>query len=278
MKIKKNKILFLLPILILGCKPTNNFDFVSEEETLELIKNNRINFFELTYADEFGNPAPDSLKQLLNQGKVIRHFYKDENGEINQVRLIEANDKNIFYEIRVRDLQQNPFSDINYAQINCDSSKQILKRALVRDQNVRNGLLKKIQDIDKVNRDTIVSILDQCNWPESKEEIESIWYIVQHAGTGKMSYYYSKFKQMVKLELLEDSLMAKMEDRMLMLNGYPQLYGTQFTGEPKTFHEIKDIHNVNERRKKVGLCPIETKAKNSDIYFDWSNYKVEAKE
>lgn len=262
-------------MLISGCKSKNNYEFISEQETIELIKNNQINFFKLSYTDESGNPMSDSLRQLFNQGKVIRHFYKDENGEINQVRLIEANDKNIFYEIRIRDLQQNPFSDITYAQINCDSSKQILKRTLDRDQGVRKGLIENIQEIDKVNRDTIMSILDQCDWPDSKEEIESVWYVLQHGGTGKMSYYYPILKEMVKLNLLEDSLMAKMEDRMLMFNGYPQLFGTQFTGEPRTFYEIKDIHKVNERRKSVGLCPIEQKAKSAGIYFNWSDHKAE---
>ena len=274
MKIKSIEILLLISVLIVGCNSNNKYEYVSEQETIELIKNNQINFFKLSYTDESGKPISDSLRQLLKQGKVIRHFYRDENGDINQVRLIEANDENIFYEIRIRDLQQNPFSDITYAQINCDSSKQILKRALDRDQGVRKGLIDNIQEIDKMNRDTIVSILDQCNWPESKEEIESIWYVIQHSGTGKMSYYYPKFKEMVKLDLLEDSLMAKMEDRMLMFNGYPQIYGTQFTGEPRTFHEIKDILRVNERRKSVGLCPIEQKAKSAGIYFNWSDHKT----
>jgi len=277
MKIKSIEILLLISVLIVGCNSNNKYEYVSEQETIELIKNNQINFFKLSYTDESGKPISDSLHQLLKQGKVIRHFYRDENGDINQVRLIEANDENIFYEIRIRDLQQNPFSDITYAQINCDSSKQILKRALDRDQGVRKGLIDNIQEIDKMNRDTIVSILDQCNWPESKEEIESIWYVIQHSGTGKMSYYYPKFKEMVKLDLLEDSLMAKMEDRMLMFNGYPQIYGTQFTGEPRTFHEIKDILRVNERRKSVGLCPIEQKAKSARIYFNWSDHKTTEK-
>lgn len=263
----------MIMIIWTGCKPEEEYEQVSEQDAIELIKNQQINFFNLSYADKFGNPMTDSLRQLLNQGKVVRHFYMDKNGDVNQVRLIEANDENIFYEIRIRDLQQNPFSDITYVEINCDSSKQILKRTLDRDQYVRRGIIDNIQEVDRVNRDTIISLLDGCNWPSSKEDIKSIWYVIQHSGTGKMSYYYPKFKEMVKLDLLEDSLMAKMEDRMLMYNGYPQIYGTQFTGEPRTFHEIKDIHNVNTRRKEVGLCSIEQKAKSAGIYFDWADYE-----
>lgn len=257
-----------------GCSLNNEYEKVSEQDAIELVKNKQINFFNLTYTDQFGSPMTDSLRQLLNEGKVIRYFYKNKSGDIDQVRLFEVNDENIFYEIRIRELQHDPFSDITYVQINCDSSKQILRRALDRDQKVRKGILDNIQEIDKVNRDTIVSLLDNCNWPHSKEDIESIWYVIQHGGTRKMSYYYPKFKEMAKLDLLEDSLMAKMEDRMLMFNGYPQIYGTQYSDDPITFHEIKDILKVNERRKKVGLCSIEQKAKSLGIHFDWSDYET----
>ena len=274
MKIDLITVAIVIILLWTGCSLNNAYEKVSEKDAIELVKNKQINFFNLTYTDQFGNPMTDSLRQLLNEGKVIRYFYKDKSGDITQVKLIEVNDENVFYEIRIRELQHDPFSDITYVHINCDSSKQILRRALDRDQNVRKGIIDNIQETDKVNRDTIVSLLDNCNWPNSKEDIESIWYVIQHGGTGKMSYYYPKFKEMVKLDLLEDSLMAKMEDRMLMFNGYPQIYGTQFTDEPRTFHEIKDIRNVNERRKKVGLCSIEQKAKSSGIYFEWSDYET----
>ena len=129
-----------------------------------------------------------------------------------------------------------------------------------------------MKTIDQLNRDTVISLLNQCGWPDTKNEVEAVWYVIQHSGDGKMAYYYPNFKEIVKNELLEDSLMAKMEDRMLMFNGYPQIYGTQFTGNPRTFQEIQDIKNVNERRKKVGLCPIEQKAKSAGINFQWSDY------
>lgn len=269
------QILLMFLVIAVGCGNHSELVKLGEDETIELIKNNQINFFNLPYADEFGKPITDSLRQLLNQGKVVRQFYKDKTGEVKQIRLTEANDENIFYEIRIRDLQENPFSDIAYVAINCDSSRRILKRTLGRDQNVRKGIIEDIQQVDKLNRDTIISLLEQCDWPKTKEEIESVWYVIQHAGTGKMSYYYPWFKKMVKLDLLEDSLMAKMEDRMLMYNGYPQIYGTQYTGEPRTFHEIKDIKNVNERRKNVGLCTIEEKAKSAGVYFNWSDHEMD---
>lgn len=265
-------ILLLLLFSHSSCDSGKSYSLVSEEETIELIKNGQIDFFKLSYTDSLGQPMNDTMRQLLNEGKLVRQFYRDPSGMINQVRLVAARNDNIFHEIRIRDLQHNPFSDIDYVNINCNAAKTILKRALDRDQNVRKGLINNIIHIDKINRDTIISLLDQCDWPKSKEEIKSIWYVIQHTDTGKMSYYYPRFKEMVAKDLLEDSLMAKMEDRMLMYNGYPQIYGTQFTSNPTTFHEIRDIKNVNKRRKSVGLCSIEQKAKSAGIDFDWADY------
>lgn len=52
---------------------------------------------------------------------------------------------------------------------------------------------------------------------------------------------------------------ARMVDRLLMNNGFEQIYGTQVVD--KSFYEIKDEENVNERRKKLGLSRIEETAK-----------------
>lgn len=114
----------LVPVAIIimlfwtGCSLNNDNEKVSEQDAIELVKNKQINFFNLTYTDQFGKPMTDSLRQLLNEGKVIRYFYKDKSGDINQVRLFEVNDDNIFYDIRIRELQHDPFSDITYVQIN----------------------------------------------------------------------------------------------------------------------------------------------------------------
>lgn len=267
--------MIITALLTLGCKSSDTYTLVSEEETIELLRHNQIDFMKLSYKDQNGAPITDSLRTLLNQGKLVRYFYKNRDGVVDQVRLRTTTDENIFFSIRVGELQQDPFWDIDFAKLDCEDSEAMLRRALDRDQGVRKGLIDDIQTNDKLNRDTIISVLDQCEWPDTKDEVEAIWYVIQHAGGRKMAFYYPEFKDMVQRDLLEDSLMAKMEDRMLMFNGYPQIYGTQFTSNPRTFHEIKDIKNVNERRRKVGLVSIEEKAKSAGVDFNWSDYLVE---
>ncbi len=49
--------------------------------------------------------------------------------------------------------------------------------------------------------------------------------------------------------------LAYLEDRVLTAQGKPQLYGTQFQGEGKTFgpQPIEDEEHLDERRACVGL-------------------------
>lgn len=49
---------------------------------------------------------------------------------------------------------------------------------------------------------------------------------------------------------------AYLEDRVLMRNNKPQIYGTQFQGMGQDMHvyPIQDPDRVDERRASVGLC------------------------
>lgn len=283
------KFVFVLFIFCNSCEKANNYSKVSNDEIIELIKNNKIDFFNITYKDRHGEIPSDSIMQLFNKGKLARNFYKNKKGDIDQIRLTELNSTNKIFEIRVREMQQNPFDDISYVPLDCNESEQLYLRAFERDQRVRKDskqfdskttekeknskkeLFEINQQIDKLNRDTLFSIIDLCSWPDTKEDAESLFYIVQHSGSGKIAYYFSRFEELVKSNLLEDSLMAKMEDRLLMYNGYPQVYGTQIS-PPAAFHQIEDVQNVNKRRKAVGLCSIEQKAKSLGFEFNIENH------
>ena len=245
-------------MLLASCNlQPSDYTKVSEEEAVELIKNKQIDFIHLTYLDHRGQALSDSLKQLFNRGEQVRHFYKSPDGLIDQVRLVEATNENIFYELQVMELQQDPFSNIDYAVINCQQAEQLLQRAFERDQGVRQGVYDDIQLHDKLNRDTVISLLDQCDWPQTKDEVEAIWYVLQHSDTRKMAYFYPQLKSLVDQGLLKPNLMAKMEDRMLMFNGLPQIYGTQYSGGgTRSLHEVKDPEHLNDRRLSVGLEPI----------------------
>ena len=86
-------------MLLASCNlQPSDYTKVSEEEAVELIKNKQIDFIHLTYLDHRGQALSDSLKQLFNRGEQVRHFYKSPDGLIDQVRLVEATNENIFYD------------------------------------------------------------------------------------------------------------------------------------------------------------------------------------
>lgn len=66
--------------------------------------------------------------------------------------------------------------------------------------------------------------------------------------------------------------MALLEDRINVRNGRPQVYGSQFKYNHENgksqFYEIVDPEYVNQRRKEVGLYPIEDDVKRLGI--EWN--------
>ncbi len=67
------------------------------------------------------------------------------------------------------------------------------------------------------------------------------------------------------------SHLALLEDRIQMRNGMPQTYGSQITSDEngkQIVYQIKDPQYVNQRRREVGLGPIEDYLKRWGI--DWT--------
>lgn len=85
-----------------------------------------------------------------------------------------------------------------------------------------------------------------------------------------MAYYYLDFLEMVEEKLLEESKMATMQDRMLMNNGYPQIYGTQVVG--KSLYKLRNPKKVNQLRAEVGLGSIEENTKRFGFEFNINDY------
>jgi hypothetical protein len=93
---------------------------------------------------------------------------------------------------------------------------------------------------------------------------EDAWYILQH-NVRKIKEYFPLIEDAGKKGELPYSLVAKMQDRLLMMNNEKQIYGTQATGlkilNPKTGQKefkwiiwpIKDPESVNKRRKEAGF-------------------------
>ena len=119
-------------------------------------------------------------------------------------------------------------------------------------------------------------ILDEHGWlgksRVGSQANQAIWLVIQHAELEKQEKYLPLLKKSVEIGESEGWHLAFLEDRILMRNKKSQIYGSQATwdktiGKMKIY-PIEDVKNVNKRREKIGLEPIEEYAKQNGYIFD----------
>ena len=125
---------------------------------------------------------------------------------------------------------------------------------------------QKMIAIDSINTAKLEVLITQYGFPTWKlvgrEGSHNAWLIAQHSPT-LLSWYLKQLRQAVQENDADSYDLAYMEDRFLMHQGRPQIYGSQISwrivaGDTiKGFYPIADVKHVNERRLPKGLCPIE---------------------
>ena len=274
---KRTIILFStsIAIFLFSCclqKTKNELRRLSTAETVKQLKERKVNQFKFIYKDSIGNDLTPELSKKFNSGKMIREFYVNQSNEIIQVRLKEYSHEKVFHEILIRELLNDPFKNYEFIEINCEESETLLKQVLTQDQDVRKNesSTNDIMQTDASNQQIVNSILKECSWPNDPELINSIWFVIQHSESEFMAFYYLDFLKLVEKDLLKESTMAKMKDRMLMNNGYPQIYGTQIVG--KNVYKLRDPKNINQLRAEVGLGTIEENTRKFGFEFNNDDY------
>ncbi len=92
----------------------------------------------------------------------------------------------------------------------------------------------------------------------------ALFAVIQHADLATQEKYFPLIKQSVDEGESRASELAMMQDRILMRQGKDQIYGSQIVFDnsgAQVFYPIEDEKNVNIRRAKVGMQPIEEYAK-----------------
>jgi outer membrane protein OmpA-like peptidoglycan-associated protein len=93
-----------------------------------------------------------------------------------------------------------------------------------------------------------------------KKGFEAVFAVVQHSGDiVLMEKYLKHFKNIAEQEPIVNQDIAFLTDRLELLKGNPQVYGTQFTNQYGDGRLAKIIfpEKINERRKKMGLPPLD---------------------
>lgn len=149
--------------------------------------------------------------------------------------------------------------------------RQQLLKMVEADQKIRReGIFNEVETIlemnriDLANQKKLMKILDKVKLPTTKnigyDGAEAVWLIAQHAG-----YNLQLMEDALKLIKISTRNSTKngyyrgipyLEDRINILRGKPQIYGTQFwnnsLGNPIPY-PIKNEHKLEINRKKFGL-------------------------
>lgn len=253
---------------------------VSETELIQRAKNKeQFDFANVTYKNEKGEILTlDSVRNLPNMNEWTSDRYTDENGIIKEMIIRKATEKDKEF---LAKLQQayNYEPPIKIIEIDCEKKAEILEEIYSLDQNMRtsNNHDDYNPEIDKQNLIKVVSLIENCGMPTTKEistkQMSAIWLVLQHADNDNRKKYFPLLKKASENGDLKKSQIALMQDRILMMDGKPQIYGSQITENRETkeweIYEIKNPEFVDKRRAEVGLGTLkEHVKKNWNIEFN----------
>ncbi len=135
-------------------------------------------------------------------------------------------------------------------------------------------------EINTTLLERIEEIIAEHGWPKisdvGEKAASAAFYIIQHASHETMKKYLPILREAVEIGEAKSSQLALMTDRVLIGDGEKQIYGSQLRGAPDgtiVLQEIEDPEYVNQRRKSVGLAPIQEYIKNWGL--EWT---IEQKE
>lgn len=123
---------------------------------------------------------------------------------------------------------------------------------------------QKINHLDSLNRILVDSLLNQYGWlcpiVVGKSGNTTLWLVIQHSPLPKQEYYLPIMKKAVEENKASKANYAYLLDRVLMKQGKKQLYGSQYSIDPKTgetvLWDIEDPENLNIRRAEMKLGPM----------------------
>src|SRR5690606_8045392 len=118
--------------------------------------------------------------------------------------------------------------------------------------------------------------IENCGMPTTKEvtskQMSAIWLVFQHGDNENRKKYFPLLKKASENGDLKKSQIALMQDRILMMDGKPQIYGSQITQNNETkkweLYKLENPEFVDKRRAEVGLEPLKESFQNWNIEFN----------
>ncbi|MCB0664052.1 MAG: hypothetical protein KDC24_15000, partial [Saprospiraceae bacterium] len=141
-----------------------------------------------------------------------------------------------------------------------------LRKKLLQQGTLHDGYHEEMEALHNAHAAALELIIKEIGFPTEEkvgpEAVEAAWLIAQHA-IGKpvfMRYFANLMEKAVDKGAADPILLAYLQDRIAILEGRAQLYGTQFdwdeNGEMSP-QMVDEPMLVNQRRKKLGLNSLE---------------------
>jgi hypothetical protein len=133
----------------------------------------------------------------------------------------------------------------------------------------------EMERVDSLNQATVFGILDKEGWPShlSDKANRAIWIVIDHSDLAYRSKYLGLVKEKAEEGVLDKTDYAILNDRVLMEEGKPQIYGTQIKMAATIVEDelamqlclwpVEYPAALDSLRSTVGLSPIEEYLKTS---------------
>lgn len=141
---------------------------------------------------------------------------------------------------------------------------QLLRNRIFSKPSISEEDKKALEDFDKNSSDFIKSIVSEIGLPTitkvGKKASYNAWLLVQHSRELQFQKEYLELLKQNEKDINPANI-AYLEDRILMYEGKPQIYGTQFVLNRETekvvLYTIRNAGAVNIRRAKYGMEKLE---------------------
>ncbi len=137
-----------------------------------------------------------------------------------------------------------------------------LRDRLLKKGQLSEGYNEEMQQLHNSNAKILDEIIDQINYPTidkvGKEANQAAWLVIQHSigQPDFMKKCVRLLEKAVREHKAAPKHLAYLTDRVAVLEGKPQLYGTQFDWDENGIlhpNDFDDLSKVNQRRKSIGL-------------------------
>lgn len=255
---KSYQLLFIIyfTLVISSCKNEPQLTTITYEEMVEMVGNNDLTIpKDVPYYSLEGRLLTIEDRAALANDLLYAEWIINVDSTLVKVQFQDSE------KVRLARLKA-PVLTEGIASIKCDNLSELLEKVYSRDQDSRSDNLMS-PEIDEQNLEVIEQILEKCGMPSQQSAGElghsAIWLVIQHAGADKRKQYFPILLEAAQQGLLEKQDIALMQDRMLMDDGKPQLYGSQvLINDDDTYelYDLQDPETVDKRREEMGLGPL----------------------